>query len=79
MTPKEKAEELVNIYKNLHGHPTEQYLDSEDAKMCALTAVDEIINSSPSLPILGDSGTYGEDIELSKIYWTEVKYAIDKL
>jgi hypothetical protein len=79
MTPKEKAEELVNRYKNLHGHPTEQYLDSEDAKMCALIAVDEIINSSPSLPILGDSGTYGEDIELSKIYWEEVKYAIDEL
>jgi hypothetical protein len=79
MTPKEKAKELVGIYKNLYGHPTEQYLDSEDAKMCALIAVDEIINSSPSLPILGDSGTYGEDIELSKIYWEEVKYAIDEL
>ena len=79
MKPKEKAEELVNRYKNLHGHPTEQYLDSEDAKMCALIAVDEIINSSPSLPILGDSGSYAEDIELSKIYWEEVKYAIDEL
>jgi hypothetical protein len=44
-----------------------------------LIAVDEIINSSPSLPILGDSGSYGEDIELSKIYWEEVKYAIDEL
>ena len=49
------------------------------AKQCALIAVDEIINSSPSLPILGDSGSYGEDIELSKIYWIEVKQEIEKL
>lgn len=76
MTPKEKAEQLV---ERMTVHHWTDVCDFEGAKQCALIAVDEIINSSPSLPILGDSGTYGEDIELSKIYWEEVKYAIDKL
>lgn len=34
--------------------------------------VEEIINSSPSLPILSDNGTYGSDIELSTEWWKKV-------
>ena len=72
MTPKEKAQELVGKYYF-------QVQTLEQQKQCALIAVDEILNSSPSLPILGDGGTYGEDIELSKLYWQEVKQEIEKL
>lgn len=64
-SPKEKAEELYCKYDSLFKAPFKKH---QDLKKCALIAVDEIINSSPSLPILGDSGSYGEDIELSKIY-----------
>jgi hypothetical protein len=49
------------------------------AKQCALIAVDEIIKSSPSLPILSDNGTFGSDIEESTKYWNEVKEEIQKL
>jgi hypothetical protein len=80
MTSKEKAEELFNKYC-IYLRAGLLYDDEarQDAKQCALIAVDEIINSSPSLPILGDSGSYGEDIELSKIYWQEVKQEIEKI
>lgn len=43
MTAKEKAKEIVNRYINLFYHPTEQYLDIEEAKQCALIAVDVAI------------------------------------
>jgi len=76
MTPKEKAKELL---ERMTVHHWTDVCDSEGAKQCALIAVDEIINSSPSLPILGDSGSYVEDIELSKIYWEEVKQEIENL
>jgi hypothetical protein len=81
MTPKEKALELFSIYRFALSLPNAPLGEDKDsvAKQCALIAVDEIINSSPSLPILGDSGSYGEDIELSKLYWIEVKQEIEKL
>jgi hypothetical protein len=81
MTPKEKAIELcdkfLRTYKVSLFPPFNKA--SDEAKQCALIAVDEIINSSPSLPILGDGGTFGEDIELSLVYWEEVKQEIEKL
>ena len=81
MTPKEKALELFSIYRFALSLPNAPLGEDKDsvAKQCALISVDEIINSSPSLPILGDSGSYGEDIELSKLYWIEVKQEIEKL
>ena len=51
----------------------------ETAKECAKIHVEEIIKASPSLPILGDSGTFGEDIELSKSYWQEVLNELNKM
>lgn len=63
MTPKEKAKELVAKF----------------GKELAPKVVDEIINSSPSLPILGDGGFFSEDIELSKIYWQDVKQEITNI
>jgi hypothetical protein len=71
MTPKEKAEELVNRYKNLYWHQTEQYLDSEEAKICALIAVDEIFFA---LKYNLDGATSG-----SVKYWQKVKQEIEKL
>ena len=82
MTPKEKARELLEKMNVIHrpkGNGLPVYMNKSQVKRCALIAVDEIINSSPSLPILGDSGSYGEDIELSKIYWEEVKQEIKNI
>jgi hypothetical protein len=45
----------------------------------SIITVNEIINSSPSLPILGDGGTFGEDIELSINYWKSVKQELELL
>ena len=64
MTPKEKAEKLVNKY----------YYDSKcnmlslfDAKQCALIAVDVIIKE-------------GKDVdEFAYAYWQEVETEIEKL
>ena len=50
-----------------------------DEPCFALIAVDEILNSSPSLPMLGDGGYLYEDIELSKNYWEDVKSELEKL
>ena len=82
MTPKEKAQELVDKnYQIFEDDEDEHFIDTSKriSKLSALIAVDEIISSSPSLPILGDGGTYGEDIELSNKYWQEVKQEIEKL
>lgn len=73
MTPKDKAIELCDKFDDI----TNSTLCA--AKRCALIAVDEIINSSPSLPILSDDGTYGSDIEESTKYWQQVKQEIENL
>jgi hypothetical protein len=59
-TPQEKAKELLNVF----------------GETLALKVVDEIIKSSPSLPILGDAGLFGEDIELSNLWWKDVEQSI---
>jgi isocitrate dehydrogenase len=55
-SPKEKAIELVDIYS--------EYNLIEEAKQCALIAVDEILKAV--------EGKYDE-------YWQEVKQEIDKI
>ena len=69
MTPKEQAEELVRRYMQLRPHPTEDYLDNEDAKLCALIAVDEIIKS---LDDVLHPNPFGQ-------YWNKVKQEIENL
>lgn len=49
------------------------------AKNCAYFSVSEILKSSPTLPILSDSGNYSTDIEENKIYWDNVKREIENL
>jgi hypothetical protein len=65
MTPKEKAKELFNKM-----FCSSRSIEVEQAKKCALIAVDEIINSRPAIT---DS-----QIEYQK-YWQEVKQEIEKL
>lgn len=74
MNPNKKA---VLIYNKFMGMPFPTH--SDRAKQCALICVDEIILSSPSLPILSDNGTYGSDIEESKVFWLEVKQELKNL
>jgi hypothetical protein len=66
MTPKEKAKELVERYINLYPHQREDYLNNEDAELCALIAVDEI------LLVLNQ-------LTLEYEYWQQVKQEIFKL
>jgi hypothetical protein len=74
MTPKEKAEELVNKFYNYTscewwegelGH-------KENMKQCALIAVDEIIKALPPFE-------YGLEFVAKIVFWNEVKQEIEKL
>ena len=61
-TPKEKAEELVEkFYETLP-----QWVNMQDAKQCAIIAVDEILN----LDYFSEEG---------REYWQEIKNEIEKL
>jgi hypothetical protein len=69
MTPKEKAEELVNkFYSKVDEERLLVNKYWSNAKFCALIAVDEIINS------INPFGMF-----LGKDYWQEVKQEIEKL
>jgi hypothetical protein len=68
MAPQEKAKELVDKFSNI------ALLDSYEAKLCALIAVDEMIKELDILII--------EDMDYKKImlkYWHNVKQEIEKL
>ena len=67
MTPKEKAEELVNKY--LMNTPIVFHID--DAKECALIAVDEIMHSLKFTEVAGNLKYVG--------YWSDVKQEIIKI
>ena len=87
LTPKQKAEELVEKFKPhshfwVHDFGRKKDYDIEqleNAVKCALIAVDEIINSSPSLPIISDVGNFVNDIEESTEFWKEVKQELLKM
>ena len=67
MTPKEKAEELVEkFYKYAHGLTENVF--KQNAKQCALIAVDEVIDAL-------DQSLVDADIE----YWKQVKEEINQL
>lgn len=72
MTPKEKAFELAHKFRLLEIRTSENshmMISMDDAKQCALIAVDEIMNVI--------IGSY--DYELEKIYWQDVKNEIELL
>jgi hypothetical protein len=70
MTPKEKAEELIQKYYSWGINKQGQTLSWLESKQCALIAVDEIL--------LNEENKHSV---LSKIYdyWEEVKQEIEKL
>ena len=68
MTPKEKAQELVDKLKNGLFKDRGVSIYSEDAIYCALIAVDEILNA------INPFGQF-----LGKDYWQEVKQEIEQL
>ena len=78
MTPKEKAKELFKqYYSYLKANLMNDKEALEDAKECAVIAVDEILKSTPSYP-------YDIQFDLmphfrSMKYWYEVKQEIEKL
>jgi hypothetical protein len=69
MTPKEKAEELVD--KFVQYTPADSEFEYPYAKQCALIAVDEILDSITKINQY-DFGTLN-------YYWNEVKQELEKL
>ena len=78
MTPKEKAEELVDKYKPfVYPYVGSSYLTGDEypeqilnyAKQCALIAVDEILNLA----------SFYNDTQGEVTYWTEVKQEIENI
>jgi hypothetical protein len=69
MTPQEKSEQLVSRY--LLATPIGFHI--EDAKKCAIIAVQEIILSNPH------SNPFNTDVYSTMNYWQEVKTEIEKL
>jgi hypothetical protein len=89
VSPKKKAQQIINIFRKTKVTITgcsegsnpciiSNYMSESSAIECAKISVKQIINSSPSLPVLSDSGTFGADIEESNLYWKEVLKEIDK-
>jgi hypothetical protein len=74
MTPKEKAQELVNKMFNCDKSTPEESMAMlyPHAKQCALIAVDEIINT---LKTMHKYMVFPKQV----IYWQEVKTEIEKL
>jgi len=67
MTPKDKAKELVDKFqKQIFFNITNERLDIEEAKGCALIAVDEILKEESIGSLLID-------------WWNEVKSEIEAL
>lgn len=68
MTPKERAEELIGIYRKellKRKYHISGFVIQEIAEQCALIAVDEIFSNNTD--------------ESKHDYWIEVKQEIDKL
>jgi hypothetical protein len=82
MTPKEKAKELCN--KFLRTYKVSLFppftMASDEAKQCALIAVDEIIQTAPKLDKRNYKNNCSWVESLCNIdYWQEVKSEIEKL
>ena len=79
MTPKEKAKELYNKVYNTSSHPHHVESRKNNAKQCALIAVDEILKSNEDWNleqnIWCDTGFFGD----CQMYWIAVKQEIEAL
>jgi hypothetical protein len=72
MTPKEKAQELVDKFRSEILSFLGDRIKDQNAKRCALIAVDELIKIHYLL-------TTTHDTSPSINYWKEVKQELDKL
>lgn len=73
MTPKLKAKDLYDKFYNEVG-----FIDPQSkAKLCALIAVDEILQTNPT--IKGNSDDLITMIIQTKAYWYQVQDELDKL
>jgi len=66
---KEKAKELVNKYYD----SLPQWVNGNDAKQCALIAVQEILCSNPH------SNPLTTEVYSTMLFWNKVKQEIEKL
>ena len=73
MTPEIKAAQLVNKYFNF----IYLDLDYEQAKQCALIAVDEVLQSGPTKIVWEDDNT--EIPIMDEEWWESVKQEIENL
>ncbi len=71
MTPKDKAFELYNYYEQLGRDFTRGVSMNQFSKLCALKAVDEILDVIVTI--------YDYDFVKLNPYWEEVKQQIEKL
>ena len=77
MTPKEKAIELVYKFMPIVECGDNRYSDKvqkQNAKQCALIAVDEILSNNP-IKLVGNAGKF---IYMDE-YWQQVKTEIENL
>ena len=80
MTPKEKSEELIRKYYTFGINKEGQTLSWYESKQCAIIAVDEIINSSPTTPLKGGYiELYSDMVDEAIDYWQQVKTEIGNL
>lgn len=78
MTPKEKAEELVEKYNNLLQKEMACIVYLQSAKDCSLIAVDQVLESIPSLITLeGFGSALFENDEV--VWWKQVRQEIENL
>jgi len=75
MTPKEKADQLVNVYYNSIMSFLTNNMKLENAKKCALIAVDQIILEQCKSSELKDARYQDERLN----YWNEVKQEIKNI
>ena len=76
MKAKNKAKELLDRYAPLAKYwdcYNDEPLEENNAKICALIAVQEIINSNPH------SNPLNTNVYSTMDYWLEVKHEIEKL
>ena len=80
MTPKEKAQELYNTYEQLGRDFTRGVSMKEFAKLCALKAVDEIIEATNMNQFALSNGRKHIPAKIVKHpFWIEVKQEIEAL
>ena len=76
MTPKEKAKQLIEAM----AFSCRECDYEAKAKQCALIAVDEIIDASPTNPLKSSYiELYSDMVDECIEYWQEVKTEIEKL